>query len=536
MNIKRRTLALLSAAALGIMSANFSASALTQEIPPDWIPNSFAQAMQFENTYGKHHIGEDGLICCVRKEQIGKNDYEIGTDGSTANHTVISQDFYEFAMPEKPDKSDTKSYDAYLKALEELGLTEFEAEHPMSVGFRYEVIVYRPLSEGTLRLDWSAGFDHSNPNAVMEFDIAEGGTITQTDLSAWLPDSITEWEKFHAANKGVNIMDGYIVYCGQVAHDGGYQLYTEQNGAGRAELIQDYSVSRTTLTAFGGGLTNTIMVYKPLTPGKISLNFTEKREWETEVLSETTKYYEIGEDLSIQEISESAFEPKLMGDCNLDGKFSVTDIVMFQKWLLGDGTLASAKNVDMNDDSVVNVFDLAFMKKLLTEDKAMPLIKYSQGEVTPKESAVLYDMLERDYPDMDFSDFTFVHDPDHPLASYFNGKLFSIYYKDILLHGYGNINCDENVYAVVGKSDTVNFVVDPKLFTEVDTEQEILSGWDVLPTCIDTEEPELIIYVDALGENPPRLAYRAVGINGYEEHILDAVTGEEIIYIPYTVI
>ena len=94
MNTKSTLLALLSAIAVGTSTANLSDSALTQEIPPDWIPNSFAQAMQFENTYGKHHIGEDGLICCVRKEQIGKNDYEIGTDGSTANHTVISQDFY----------------------------------------------------------------------------------------------------------------------------------------------------------------------------------------------------------------------------------------------------------------------------------------------------------------------------------------------------------------------------------------------------------------------------------------------------------
>lgn len=79
-------------------------------------------------------------------------------------------------------------------------------------------------------------------------------------------------------------------------------------------------------------------------------------------------------------------------------------------------------------------------------------------------------------------------------------------------------------------------MTDPKLFTEVDLDQNILTGWDAIPTCIDVEEPELIIYVDAYGEYPPRLAYRAVEVGGDAEHILDAVTGEIIEFIPYYVI
>lgn len=79
-------------------------------------------------------------------------------------------------------------------------------------------------------------------------------------------------------------------------------------------------------------------------------------------------------------------------------------------------------------------------------------------------------------------------------------------------------------------------MVDPKLFTQVDLEKEIVPPLEVIPTCIDVETPELILYVDVMGENPPRLSYRAVDVRHDGEYILDAVTGESIEYIPYYVI
>lgn len=56
----------------------------------------------------------------------------------------------------------------------------------------------------------------------------------------------------------------------------------------------------------------------------------------------------------------------LMGDCNNDGKFTIADVVMFQKWLLSDGTvLVNWKAADLYEDDMLNVFDLALMKKKL---------------------------------------------------------------------------------------------------------------------------------------------------------------------------
>lgn len=235
-------------------------------------------------------------------------------------------------------------------------------------------------------------------------------------------------------------------------------------------------------------------------------------------------------------------QPLLSGDVNNDGKFSLLDIIMLQKYLLSAGNLTAPQNADLCEDETIDAFDLAVMKRMLIEQNTagtpdnMPVIMDYHDEVTDAERETFWTMLSDQYPDMYFSDFTFVHDPDHPLSDYYNGKLFSIYYKNILLHGYGNINCDANVFAVVGDTNAVNFVVDPKLFKQVDLEQEILPPLEVIPTCIDVEQPELILYVDTIEENPPRLAYRAVEISGDAEYILDAVTGEIIEYIPYYVV
>ncbi len=48
---------------------------------PDWIPNDYASAIDFCNTYGASHI-EDGLICMVFKET--PSDYTVTETVDTA--------------------------------------------------------------------------------------------------------------------------------------------------------------------------------------------------------------------------------------------------------------------------------------------------------------------------------------------------------------------------------------------------------------------------------------------------------------------
>lgn len=59
--------------------------------------------------------------------------------------------------------------------------------------------------------------------------------------------------------------------------------------------------------------------------------------------------------------------PKLMGDCNGDGIFSVTDIVMMQKYLLCTGDLTAPLNADLYEDGSIDGFDLAIMKRQILQ-------------------------------------------------------------------------------------------------------------------------------------------------------------------------
>ena len=60
-------------------------------------------------------------------------------------------------------------------------------------------------------------------------------------------------------------------------------------------------------------------------------------------------------------------EDYLSGDCNNDGKFNVSDVVLLQKWLLAvpDTHLDNWKAADMCEDDRLDVFDLCMMKRKL---------------------------------------------------------------------------------------------------------------------------------------------------------------------------
>lgn len=53
------------------------------------------------------------------------------------------------------------------------------------------------------------------------------------------------------------------------------------------------------------------------------------------------------------------------GDVDQDGKTGLTDVVMLQKYILGAGTLPDAAAADVYADGVIDVFDLAMLKRLV---------------------------------------------------------------------------------------------------------------------------------------------------------------------------
>ncbi len=59
------------------------------------------------------------------------------------------------------------------------------------------------------------------------------------------------------------------------------------------------------------------------------------------------------------------------GDVNADGEFSISDIVVMQKWILAvpDVKLSDWKAGDLCEDNVINIFDLCIMKQMLLKDQ-----------------------------------------------------------------------------------------------------------------------------------------------------------------------
>lgn len=57
-----------------------------------------------------------------------------------------------------------------------------------------------------------------------------------------------------------------------------------------------------------------------------------------------------------------------VGECNNDGEFSVADAVILQKWLLNDGMeLTTWQAADLDENGIIDVFDLCLMKQKLVE-------------------------------------------------------------------------------------------------------------------------------------------------------------------------
>lgn len=63
-------------------------------------------------------------------------------------------------------------------------------------------------------------------------------------------------------------------------------------------------------------------------------------------------------------------EYDVLGDVNADGEFTVSDVVLMQKWILdiSDATLENQDSADMDKNGKLNVFDLCIMKRLITEE------------------------------------------------------------------------------------------------------------------------------------------------------------------------
>lgn len=348
--------------------------------PPDWVPQSFADALKFENEYGRI-LCQNGTICTVWKEYTTDDrvSYTTELSESISNYADIWEETYPFEMPQQPDTDDTEAWDAYYDFCREIGLPTSILDMYTEPNFIYHVAYYINLPVSAMDITWHTwreGNETPTHTETFSFEADAAGNITETDLFAWLPDSITEFEAFTAANDVVSVREGYLVYADDVAYDGGYDVTVTQGGSARLEEILDYDITRAAVVPPVGGQGHNVRVYKVLTPGKLKISFTQKQRWEGgDTLESDDNYYEVTEDGIFTEIDP--FVPStLPGDCNGDGFLDIADVVMLMRYLAGTGTLTVPELAEMNGDGIINAADLTRVKQYLLEtniDRDMPL-------------------------------------------------------------------------------------------------------------------------------------------------------------------
>ncbi len=90
------------------------------------------------------------------------------------------------------------------------------------------------------------------------------------------------------------------------------------------------------------------------------------------VLNVTGGTYEFKYEISTNRLSvyASDADAHCEGDCNADGKFSIADVVLLQKWIsaVPNTTLPDWEAADLYDDGKLNVFDLCVVKRMLVQN------------------------------------------------------------------------------------------------------------------------------------------------------------------------
>ncbi len=388
MRKNKKMIALFSAVLLAFQALPISADATHYETisafsMPDWIPKSFSETMKFENTYGNTHI-EDDMICLIKKkDNSGKYHYDTKINDSLVSELPIAEpvvfdieegatvysvnekfdvytETFSFEMPSEDDPN-------YKQICEELGIPSDYRFTPY-VNWDYEVVVLIPHELGTYDVTFLEGddTDRAYPSINYSFEFAE--SITETDWWNFLPDCMNEYYAFNRQYGEVATLNGYIIYCGYVASDGGYSLALNQTGTAKIEEVLNTTVSNDSVIPLPPGNSYPeLHVYKPVTSGTVRTEFNQVRTWEENPtpVDQTVKAYEISSNGAIQEIDESQVMELNLGDCNLDGNFSLLDVIALKKWLVGAGSLDCWQNADLNKDNKVNIIDLALMKQKL---------------------------------------------------------------------------------------------------------------------------------------------------------------------------
>ena len=185
---------------------------------PEWVPQSFPDAMEFYNSHGKSYVS-DNIICLVRPMlQYKEADYEFSISGSmTMINTPAGGDpkIYELETPKKPDPDDPAAVMAYEDICWKIGIDPdnysfFESYSGCKTQYAFEVELFRVLKGHDLTVTWrEKDGDGYKTTETFTFE-NKWGTTVETDIYSWLPDCRSEFNARQQEDAMAN--DNYLAF------------------------------------------------------------------------------------------------------------------------------------------------------------------------------------------------------------------------------------------------------------------------------------------------------------------------------------
>ena len=261
---------------------------------PDWVPQNFAEALNFYNTHGKSYVA-DNVICLVRPMVRPDRDvYQFSISGSmTFINTPASSipHTYELDIPEKPDPDDIEAVKEYEDYCDSLGLYShdysfFENYALRKTQYAFEVELFRVLEGYDLTVTWYEQLDSWHEHLDSSYVTKEvfsfennNGTTAETDTYSWLPDCTPEFNDFMTQYGKASVHDNFIAYCLDIDMSTGDSLSMEQSGEGKIEKASESSCTPFSLEDNDGGASASVILYKPTADGNVNVKWSIGREF-----------------------------------------------------------------------------------------------------------------------------------------------------------------------------------------------------------------------------------------------------------------
>lgn len=259
-----------------MLMSNMQLSAFAETAAPQTIPfavpDTYSETVEFLNDHGNIYVQDNYICFCGRFDEFAGIVNGFQSENSTAEFIILSEESYK------------------LENLDD--------------GWYHTVMVFQTKSAGTLDFTWTEDTSAISGNTAdvetlyhFTFSVDKSLQITQTDIFSFTPDSIHEAAAFEKENGSVSIQNGYIVYCKECCVDGGYEVFlnTQEPSLTYNVVFEEYiSKQYAEPTPPDGGSTFFVQVLKPKgSRGYLKLNWTQRREWETDPIDSIAKVFDV---------------------------------------------------------------------------------------------------------------------------------------------------------------------------------------------------------------------------------------------------